>query len=249
MKKPRKIIEIDETLCNGCGKCVPSCAEGAIQIIDGKARLVAEKYCDGLGACLGECPQGALKIIERIADDFDEEAVHEHLSASRPVDTKGAIQGTALGCGCPSTLVQEFVPQKDACARANQPVNFDPLASALTHWPVQIRLVPPSAPFLKGADLLVAADCTAFSYPAFHRDLLPGKILLIGCPKFDNAHEYVERFIEIFKKAQIKSITTVIMEVPCCSSMLGILSKAMEEAGVSIPLKKIVISARGELLD
>ncbi|MGC8736885.1 MAG: ATP-binding protein [Dissulfurimicrobium sp.] len=249
MKTLRKIIEIDEALCNGCGKCVPSCAEGAIQIIDGKARLVAERYCDGLGACLGECPQGALRIVERVADDFDEEAAHRHLSGPMPAETKGAIQGAALGCGCPSTLVQEFGPQKDACARANQPVNFGSLRSALTHWPVQIRLVPPAAPFLKGADLLVAADCTAFSYPAFHMDLLPGKVLLIGCPKFDNAHEYVERFIEIFKKAQIKSLTTVIMEVPCCSSMLGILNKAMEGAGVSIPLKKIVVSARGELLD
>ncbi|MGQ9745808.1 MAG: ATP-binding protein [Dissulfurimicrobium sp.] len=248
MKILRKIIEIDESLCNGCGKCVPSCAEGAIQIIDGKARLVAERYCDGLVACLGECPQGALKMIERVADDFDEEAVNEYLSGSKPTKTKGATQGALLGCGYPSILVQEFSPQKDACSIANQPIDLVHSCSALAHWPIQIRLVPPAAPFLKGADLLVAADCTAFAYPAFHMDILPGKAVLIGCPKFDNAQEYVQRFTEIFKKDQIKSLTTVIMEVPCCSSMMGILNKAMEEAGVSIPLKKIIVNAQGGLL-
>lgn len=243
----RKIIEIDQELCNGCGKCVPSCAEGAIQIVDGKARLVAERYCDGLGACLGECPTGALRVIERVADDFDEQAVHEYLAKERAKNTEETR--VSLACGCPSTLVQTFGPSADACAKANRTASYKPDGSALTHWPVQIRLVPPTAPFLKGADLLIAADCTAFAYPAFHRDLLPGKTVLIGCPKFDNAQEYVRRFTEIFKTADIKSVTTVIMEVPCCSSMIGIINNAMEEAGVSIPFKKIVVSARGKILD
>lgn len=249
MKKLRKIIEIDEALCNGCGNCVPSCAEGAIRIIDGKARLVAERYCDGLGACLGECPQGALKVIERMADDFDEKAVHEYLNVQKSAVSHTAGHEPALACGCPSALVQEFGPRKDACARANQPADFHSAHSALIHWPIQIRLVPPAAPFLKESDLMVAADCTAFAYAAFHRDMLPDKAVLIGCPKFDNAQEYVQKFAEIFKKDHIKSLTMVIMEVPCCSSMIGILNKAMEVAGVSIPLKKIVVSVKGCLLD
>ncbi|MDA8162286.1 MAG: 4Fe-4S binding protein [Desulfobacteraceae bacterium] len=238
----RKIIQIDQELCNGCGNCVPSCAEGAIQVIDGKARLAAEKYCDGLGACLGECPTGALKIIERVAEDFDEQAVHEHLVAQKASQT--SLKNEAeLGCGCPSDHLQDF----SACDKANQPTSHE-AGSALTHWPVKIRLVPPAAPFLKGTDLLVAADCTAFAYPAFHGDILKGKAVLIGCPKFDNPQEYVKRFAEIFKNANIKSVTVIIMEVPCCSAMLGILKKAMEEAGVWLPLKKIVVSARGKIL-
>lgn len=244
MKKMRKIIEINEELCNGCGQCVLSCAEGAIAIIDGKARLVSDRYCDGLGACLGECPTGALKVVEREAEDFDEQAAHEHVKAMRERE-----QAQKMACGCPSTQIRQFGPSAASmspCDLANRPVVQTAMQSSLTHWPVQIRLIPPSAPFLKSANLLVAADCVPVAYPAFHANLLKGKTVMLGCPKFDDAEDYVQRFAQIFKAAGIQSITMAIMEVPCCSAMAGILKKAMELAGVDIPVKKVVITARGE---
>jgi Fe-S-cluster-containing hydrogenase component 2 len=245
MNVMRKIIEIDEELCNGCGQCVPACAEGAIQVIDGKARLVKDRYCDGLGACLGECPTGALTIVEREADEFDEEAVEEYLRA-RGQDEKRAEP--TLACGCPSTQVQSFGSfpshQEDYT-----PDTHDSIASALSHWPVQIRLVPPTAPFLKGAHLLVAADCTAVAYPHFHRDFLQGKVVMVGCPKFDDVHAYIQRFADIFKTAHIKDVTVVVMEVPCCQGLPVIIKKAMEVAGKLIPVEQITISARGEILE
>ncbi|NTV12658.1 MAG: 4Fe-4S binding protein [Desulfobulbaceae bacterium] len=243
MKVTRKIIEIDENLCNGCGQCVPSCAEGALQIVDGKARMLAEKYCDGLGACLGECPQGALRIIERLADDFDEAAVEELLK-ERPV-----MQSPALPpAGCPSANLQMFQGQS-GCQAANRPVASGPLgASALGHWPVQIRLVPPTAPFLKGCDLLVAADCTALAYPDFHRDFLAGRAVMLGCPKFDDAPAYVQKFKEIFEIAQPKSVTLVIMEVPCCGGMRNIIAEALKLSGREIAVAEAVIGVRGEVV-
>src|SRR3989339_43759 len=166
MKIKRNIIRIDEEKCDGCGQCVPSCAEGAITIVDGKARLAAQKYCDGLGACLGECPQGALTVEEREAEDFDELAVEQHLHAAK-LSTNA--ESLTMACGCPSAHIQSF-QRAPSCAEANKPRSPASSASALSHWPVQITLVPPSAPFLKGADLLVAADCTPIAYPDFHRD-------------------------------------------------------------------------------
>ena len=227
MKVMRKIIKIDEELCDGCGQCVPGCAEGALQIVDGKARLVSESYCDGLGACLRECPNGAITMVEREAEDFDEEAVETYLKekTEKPVDVP-------LACGCPSTQVQAFTPS----------------VSSLSHWPVQINLVPPSAPFLKGADLLVAADCTAVAYANFHQDFLNGKVLMIGCPKFDDVEEYILKFTEIFKVADIKSITALIMEVPCCSGLPIIIKRAMMNAGKKISVEKIIIGTKGEIL-
>jgi len=245
MKIKRKIIQIDEEKCNGCGVCVPSCAEGAIQVVDGKARLVAEKYCDGLGACLKECPEDALKIIEREAEDFDESAVEDHLKTTGAAPHKE--EPAAMPCGCPSTQIQSFGPAT-SCQQANQPVVQASAASALTHWPIQIRLVPPSAPFLKGADLLVAADCTPAAYPNFHRDFLQGKAVMIGCPKFDEAQAYVQKFADIFKTAGIKSITVLTMEVPCCQGLPLIVKKGMEVSGKKIPLTQVTISARGEVL-
>ena len=166
MRVLRKIIEIDDELCDGCGQCAPACAEGAIEIIDGKAKLVAEKYCDGLGACLGECPTGALRVVEVDADEFDEEAVEKHLSKRDP---KGrTAEPIAIHHGCPSALVRTFGSTEPGTAGATSPSRAES-ASALTHWPVQIRLVPPTAPFLKNADLLVAADCTPIAYPNFHK--------------------------------------------------------------------------------
>jgi ferredoxin len=250
MKTIRKLIRIDEEKCNGCGLCVPACAEGAIQIRDGKARLVAEKYCDGLGACLGECPQGALQVIDAEAEPFDETAAQDHVHAGRdmghPAPTAETAADKTLPCGCPSTLIQTFAPQT-SCARANIPVAQPATGvSALTHWPVQIRLVPPSAPFLKGADLLVAADCTPVAYPRFHDDLLRGKIVLLGCPKFDDAEEYVRKFAAIFATAAIQSVTVAVMEVPCCQGLPVIVRRGMALAGRQIPVEVVVISSRGE---
>ncbi len=242
MKVMRKIIEIDDELCDGCGECVPECAEGAIQIVDGKARLVSESYCDGLGACLGECPNGAITMVEREAEDFDEEAVVTYLKEmeEKPLDIP-------LACGCPSTQVHTFVP-KDSSQDAMDDIPQPRTESTLSHWPVQINLVPPIAPFLKGADLLVAADCTTAAYPNFHQDFLKEKVLMIGCPKFDDVEEYIRKFTEIFKIADTKSVTALVMEVPCCSSLPVILQRAMQAAGKAIPVEQIVISTRGDIL-
>jgi Fe-S-cluster-containing hydrogenase component 2 len=236
----RKIIKIDEELCDGCGLCVPDCAEGSLVIVDGKAKMIADKLCDGLGACLGSCPTGALTITEREADDFDEEAVEEHLAQQ-----KEEIP-TAKPSGCPSAKLQTFAP-KTPCQAANKPLAMAAGGgtSSLTHWPVQIRLVPPSAPFLQGADLLVAADCSAVSAPNFQLDYLNGKVVMMGCPKFDDAESYVQRFSEIIATCNLNSLTILIMEVPCCSSMNGIVKQAMERAGKTVPVEQITISTQG----
>jgi ferredoxin len=241
MKVKRKIIEIDEELCNGCGQCIISCAEGALKIEDGKAKLVAEKYCDGLGACLGECPTGALQVIERESEDFDEAAVHEHLENMKSKDQPEEN----LACGCPSAALMSF---SKVCAGREEATENTSAVSALSHWPVQIRLVPPTAPFFKNADLLVAADCTPVAYPMFHRDFLTGKTVMIGCPKFDDAAAYVEKFAQVFQANNIKSVTVVVMEVPCCSGLPLIVRKGMQLAGKDVPMEQIVISARGEVI-
>lgn len=244
MKVLRKIIEIDEELCDGCGQCVPGCAEGALQIVDGKARMVEDKYCDGLGACIGECPTGALKIIERHAEEFDEAAVEDHL-AKKETETKD--EPPTMACGCPSNQIQSFMPAA-SCQDANRPVSVqDQEASALSHWPVKIRLVPANAPFLRGADLLVAADCVPFAFPNFH-GLLKGKTVMVGCPKFDDVQEYIDKFADIFRTADVRSITTVVMEVPCCSGLPMIVEKGMEASGKNIPIKEMVVSAKGQIL-
>jgi NAD-dependent dihydropyrimidine dehydrogenase PreA subunit len=238
MNVKRKIIRIDDELCDGCGVCVPSCAEGAIEVVDGKARVVAEKYCDGLGACLRECPKGALTVEEREAEEFDEKAVEDYL-ASREKEEPG--HEIPMAQACPSTRLQTFVPKHPAEETAAQ-------ASALSHWPVQINLVPPTAPFLKGANLLIAADCAPVAYPNFHRDFLKGKAVMVGCPKFDDVQGYVDKFTDIFRSANIKSVTVLDMEVPCCSALPKIVKRGMELAGKSVPLEEVVISARGEIL-
>jgi len=244
VKLKRKIVRIDEEKCDGCGLCVPSCAEGAIRIVDGKAKLVADKYCDGLGACLGECPQDAIRIVDVEAEAFDEEAVKEHLKS---LITAHPPPDEALACGCPSALIQSFTPpvlRTDEKTLASQV----PIASDLSQWPVQIRLVPPTAPFLKGADLLVAADCTPFAYPRFHQDFIRGKTVLVGCPKLDAVEPYIEKFAAIFASAAVRSVTVVVMEVPCCQGLPVIVKKGMDLAGKSIPMEVIVISTRGEVL-
>ncbi|MBN1101857.1 MAG: 4Fe-4S binding protein, partial [Deltaproteobacteria bacterium] len=211
MKVSRKIIRIDEELCDGCGQCVPSCAEGAIAIVDGKARVLSEKFCDGLGACLGECPQGALSIEERVAEEFDEKAVEIHLEKT---ENTSAAEETPMACGCPSSHIQ-ILSRTGPCETASEPRRLEASGSELSHWPVQIRLVPPKAPFLKRAHLLVAADCTAVACPDFHREFLKGKAVMLGCPKFDDVETYVEKFRDIFREADIQSVTILDMEVPC----------------------------------
>lgn len=245
MKVVRKIIEIDEDLCDGCGNCVPSCAEGALEIIDGKARVIADFYCDGLGACLGECPQDALKIVEREADEFDEEAVEE-LVAKQKKENK--VEIPMVSGGCPSARLQSFA-STETVSEVAETANASEAQSALSHWPVQIMLVPPTAPFLKGSDLLVLADCVPVAYPTIHGDFLQGKSVMMGCPKFDDAEHYIEKFSQICKQSGIKSITAVVMEVPCCSALPMIVKKGMELSGVSIPMEEVVISTRGKILE
>jgi ferredoxin len=250
MKVIRKIIQIDEELCNGCGDCVPSCAEGALEIIDGKARVIAEIFCDGLGACLGECPTGALKIVEREADEFDEHAVEAKLSEkSRPEEEakEHRVLPMAAG-GCPSArMMQSFEPA--GAASAGSAAAGEPVESALSHWPVQIMLVPPTAPFLKGADLLVLADCVPVAFPTLHRDFLRGKRVMMGCPKFDNIEAYIDKFDQICKHSGIRSITSVVMEVPCCAALPVIVKKGMDRSGATIPMEEVVISVRGKILE
>jgi NAD-dependent dihydropyrimidine dehydrogenase PreA subunit len=245
MKIMRKIVEIDDELCDGCGQCVPACAEGAIEIVDGKARLVAEKYCDGLGACLGECPNGAIRVIEREAEDFDEKAVESYLKEKQQSAQSQPVMET-LACGCPSTQVQTFIPNVSG-HDVHEHVDQTRSGSTLAHWPVQINLVPVNAPFLKGADLLIAADCTPVAYPNFHQDFLKDRVVMIGCPKFDDVEGYIQKFTDIFKTANIKSVTCLIMEVPCCSGLPVMVKRAMEAAGKDIPVKEVVISNRGDV--
>jgi ferredoxin len=244
MKTKRKIIEIDEERCSGCGKCAAACAEGAIAIVDGKAKLMSENFCDGLGVCLGGCPEGALKIIERESEGFDPVAVVEHLRSQETPTTAGGEQ--AMTCDCPSQNIQMFPSSVSEKSRSGEEGRAE-TPSALTHWPVQIRLIPPNAPFLQNADLLIAADCTPLAHAGFHRDLLPGRVVMLGCPKFDDAEEYVQKFIEILRIADLKSITVVDMEVPCCSKLPILVRKAVSLSGVEAPVEEIVISRKGDV--
>jgi len=225
----RSVIRIDEEKCNGCGLCVPACAEGAIEIREGKARLVSEKYCDGLGACLGECPQGAISIEEREAEAFDEKAVESHLHRE------------ASHSGCPSAGVLEFGDSK------SDVVEEVSLRSELTHWPVQLKLVPPTAPYLKDAHLLVCADCVPFVYASFHQKLLKGRIVLMGCPMLDDPEFYVQKATEIFKVNDPKSVTVAHVEVPCCFGLKRIVEEALKKSGKDVPLKEVVVGIKGDL--
>jgi NAD-dependent dihydropyrimidine dehydrogenase PreA subunit len=223
----RKIIRIDEELCNGCGLCIPNCAEGALQIVDGKAVLLSDIYCDGLGACLGHCPEGAISMIERAAKAFDEEAVHAHLARQH-----------ALESGCPSATVQKLEAEAPAPAARG---------SALRHWPVQLNLVPVEAPFFKGAELLVVADCVPVAYPDLHSSFLSGRSVVVGCPKFDDAGGYAEKLGEILRRNEVKSVIIAHMEVPCCSCLTWVVDRAVEASGKQIPVERCVITVRGEI--
>lgn len=237
----RKIIEIDEEKCTGCGLCVPGCAEGALQIVNGKARLVKETYCDGLGACLGECPEGALKIVEREAEPFNEEEVHKHLEELKKSEKKDD-----LPCGCPGSSVRNFEP----CPVPDRPVDEDVvLKSELTHWPVQLTLVPPTAEFLQGKELVVTAQCVPVAYANFHKDFLRNKAVVIACPKLDNFTSHLEKLTSIFKLSDIKKVIIAHMEVPCCFGLVHMVHKALEISGKNIPVEEYKIGVRGEILE
>ena len=253
-KTLRKIVRIDEEKCNGCGVCIPACAEGALQIIDGKARLITERYCDGLGACLGECPQGAITIEERTAEDFDEEATNLHLAEKKHVEealpcgcpsaTVMQFEREELPCGCPSTTVQQF---ERIAERAREEAPSQP--STLGQWPVQLTLIPPTAPFLQGADVLLAADCVPFAYAGFHQDFLRKHSLLVACPKLDDFPAHLQKLTDILKESDIKSLTVVTMEVPCCSGLNYMAKQAIESSGKDIPLKEVTIGIKGDILN
>jgi Fe-S-cluster-containing hydrogenase component 2 len=242
----RKIVEIDEERCNGCGQCVPNCAEGALQIVNGKAKLVKDEYCDGLGACLGTCPQDAIRIIEREAEEFDEEAVEEHLAAREDSSEQKQPAGPAAGGVCPGAALMNF--QRSAESAPQQP---DPEGrpSALTQWPVQLMLVPAGAPFLDGADLLLAADCTPFALADFHERFLTGRKLLVGCPKLDDAPYYAEKLADILRQGDVKSITIVRMEVPCCSGLTAVARRAIEKTNSDVPLREVVVGVQGQVIE
>jgi NAD-dependent dihydropyrimidine dehydrogenase PreA subunit len=265
----RKIIHIDEDRCNGCGQCVPSCHEGAITIIDGKARLAADALCDGLGACLGECPQGAITIEEREAGAYDEiktlgnimakgpaaVAAHvEHLKshgqdeyvrqAQEYLQQKGKAMGSS-GCGCPGGMARDLRREEAPGESAAQ----GPVASQLRQWPVQLKLLNPQAPYFQDAEIVVSADCAAFAFGDFHRKFLKGKVLVIFCPKLDeDLQEYVAKLAEIFRSNTIRSVAIVRMEVPCCGGTTQIVEDALRQSGKNIILKEYTISLRGEII-
>ena len=236
-KTMRKIIRIDEEKCNGCGLCVPACAEGALQIIDGKAKLISETYCDGLGACLGECPQGAITFEERAAEHFDKEAVKRHLEEEKHTREE-------LPCGCPSATVTQFEKRGTTGIVPGEATNQQ---SMLGHWPVQLTLVPPTAPFLQGTDLVLAADCVPFAYAGFHQDFLKDHSLLVACPKLDDFQAHLEKLTDILRHSSVKSLTVVHMEVPCCSGLVYMTKQAIQLSGKDIPFKEVTVSIKGDL--
>lgn len=234
----RKIIEIDEKKCNGCGLCAAACHEGAIGMVNGKARLMRDDYCDGLGDCLPACPTGAIAFVEREAAAYDEAAVLQNKQKKMQTEEE------TLPCGCPGTQAKAIArgtAEPDACGATT------PIASELRQWPVQIKLVPVNAPYFENARLLVAADCTAYAYAAFHRDFVRGRITLVGCPKLDSV-DYSEKLTEILRNNSIKSIKVVRMEVPCCGGIENAVKDALQRSGKFIPWQVVTLSTDGRIL-
>lgn len=252
----RKIISIDSELCNGCGLCVSACHEGAIQLVDGKAKLVSDTYCDGLGDCLPACPTNAIRMIEREAPAYDEAAVAARMAAAKShgPDVPFAPQSEPLQpspskpplpCGCPGELAKRIAPKPTAAA----PVSADSApASQLTNWPVQIKLLNVRAPYLQNAALLIAADCTGFAYPDIHRRFMRNKVTLIGCPKLDEG-DYTEKLTAVLQANEIKSVTVLRMEVPCCGGLSAAVQRALQASGKMIPWQVVTISTEGEILE
>ncbi len=233
----RNIIKIDEEKCNGCGQCVTACAEGALAIINGKAKLISETYCDGLGACLGHCPQEAITIEQRPADDFDQAAVDAHLATQKHTNAHSPKPAT-----CPGMMNRQWnTPAANQNPQTNTP-------SALTNWPIQLHLLTPSTPCLQHADLLLAADCTAFALGDFHNQLLTNRQLAIACPKLDNTDAYLEKLVAIFRTAQLRSLTVVHMEVPCCAALTRLVQNALAQAPLQMTFQDITLSLQGQIL-
>lgn len=267
----RDVIRINEEKCTGCGDCITGCPEGALQVIDGKARLISDLFCDGLGACIGTCPQGAIEIEQREAEPYDEKRVmanivkggenviKAHLQHLQEHGEEGYLQQAIdylnkndmhvpdyedkpLACGCPGSMTQDISPPNPT----EEPVM---LTAQLKNWPIQLQLLNPNAPYLKNADLLLAADCAPFAYANFHQRFLKDKVLIIFCPKLDQTIEqYIDKLAAIFKKQDIKSITIVHMEVPCCSGIEVIVKRALEKANKNIIIKDYTISINGEII-
>ncbi len=241
----REIVRIDEERCDGCGLCVPACHEGAIRIENGKARLVSDRLCDGLGACLGHCPQDAITIERREADEFDEELVARQTAPGHGPQTSGTAAPVPPAGGCPGSRMQRFA--QPAAARSRSAGAIQETPSELTHWPVQLNLLPPRAPVLKGARLLVAADCVPVACGAFHQKLLRDRVVLIGCPKFDDLPGYVERLTAIMQCNELREIIVARMEVPCCAGIVSAVAEARRRADARTPVTEIVVSTRGEV--
>ena len=234
----RRIIEIDENKCNGCGACAAACHEGAIAMVDGKAKLMRDDYCDGLGDCLPACPTGAITFVEREAAAYDEQAVMENKQR------KMRNEGMTLPCGCPGSQSRNIQRQDAPAVETPQAQQ----TSRLSQWPVQIKLVPIQAPFFDGAKLLIAADCSAYAYANFHEEFIKGHITIVGCPKLD-AVDYSEKLGAIFASNDIKSVTVVRMEVPCCGGLEHAAVKALQDSGKMIPWSVVTISTDGRILD
>jgi len=270
----RQIIEIDEEKCNGCELCIPNCPEGALQVIDGKARLISDLFCDGLGACIGTCPEGAISTVEREAEPYDEDKVMENIIKAGPNTIKAHLKHLMdhdqkeyyeeavnilreRGIPVPEIEVEPpcvtagcpgFAPQTIERSKTKDPKHVE-LSSELRQWPTQLHLLNPNAPYLDNADLLISADCAPFAFPNFHQHFIKGKIVINLCPKLDKGIDlYIEKLAQIFKIKNIKSITITRMEVPCCGGIEAIVQKAIEEAGKSKEIKVNIISIKGEII-
>ena len=274
----RKIITIDAEKCTGCGECIPNCPEGALQIIEGKARLVSDLFCDGLGACIGHCPEGAITIEEREAEAYDETKVMENIVPQGPNTIRAHLEhlkehgaedyyneakeflkerniappenapaGGKLPCGCPGSHVMDF-SEKSAPAGDEDAFFAGKRPSRLRQWPVQLTLVPPTAPYLRSADLVIAADCVPFAYADFHEEFLKGKVLLIGCPKLDDAESYERKLTTVFEHNDIRSVTCIHMEVPCCFGLVRIVKSAITASGKVVPFAEVTVSVKGGVL-
>lgn len=270
----RKIIRIDESKCNGCGQCIPNCPEGALRVIDGKVRLISDLFCDGLGACIGHCPLDAITIEEREAQKYEEKKVLANIVKQGPnvikahlahlkdhgekeylnealeylkengFETKGLVEEPkTMKCGCPGSNVMDFTGE---CCK-DKGTEKQEVASCLRQWPVQLTLVPENAPYLNGSDLLIAADCVPFAYAGFHQDFLKGKVLLVGCPKLDDAAYYEDKLTEILKSNTIKTVTCVHMEVPCCFGLVNLVKEAIRKSGKNLPLEIVNIGIKGNI--
>ncbi len=248
MKANRTIIKIDESKCNGCGLCVSACAEGAIQIIDGKARLVSDSYCDGLGACLGHCPQEALTIETRPAEAFDEEAVQRAQNATKkpPVAPVGCPSTRGAGHGCPGAMSRS-VRRSEATHQTSSDNAGTGEEPTLSNWPVQLSLAPAHAPYFENARLLLAADCVPTALAGFHRRFLSGRILLICCPKLDDVEAHVDKLARILSQNTIRELEILHMEVPCCFGLVRLVEQAVEASGKDIPVRSVIVGIDGTI--